>query len=123
MPQTLRYRDKIGFADQRRTAPGVFQEMIIERVYGGEIVKYSSHYESSATVNGVPKLRNQISVIGDPYILDNHAFIRYAWFHGVRHEVTSIEITDRRVILDLGDVYQDPEEEMAMPYSEEGCYE
>lgn len=119
----MRYRDRIGFTDARETAPGVFTPKAIERVYSGDIVKYSSHYHEGDQVNPEIKLRNQISVLGDAYLRDNHAYIRYVWFLGVRYCVTSIEFSGKRVILDLEGLYHEPEEEHD-PYEEkESAYE
>lgn len=107
----MRYRDKVGFADRRETAPGVFSDAVIERTYSGDVVKYSSHYKEGQQVNPEIKLRNQISVVGDAYMRDNHAYIRYAWFLGFRYCVVSIEFAGNRLILDLEGLYTDPVEE------------
>ena len=111
----MRYRDRLGFATEVERAPGVWMPNIEERTFSGEVVKYSSHFqEQQNSTNPTPQLRNQISVVGTPFLFDNLPRLRYAWFLGYRWKITSTELVENRLILDLGDLYtEDSTEEEA----------
>ena len=112
----MRYRDLLGFATEVESAPGVWTPYIEERPFSGDVVKYTSHFqEQQNSINPTPQLRNQISVVGTPFLFDNLPRLRYAWFLGYRWKITSTELVGNRLILDLGDLYTEdsPEEEEA----------
>lgn len=104
----MRYRDRIGISEDYEARPGVWFSRIVERTYSGDIVKYSSHFQEKADqTNPDIQLRNQISVVGDPYLYDHLPRIRYAWFFGYRWNVSSTEFSGNRLILDLDSLYQE----------------
>ena len=97
---------KIGYAVTAETEPGIWEEMLTEREYFGELVRNTKRVlQSSDTVNDNVNIVNGISIISDPFANDNFCNIRYAEFMGAKWKVTDVEVQYPRLILTLGGVY------------------
>lgn len=100
-----KFYGKIGFAESVETAPGVWEEPIVERNYYGEIVRNTRRLVTSNHLNDDISISNEISIIADPYAKDNFHSMRYVEFMGTAWEVNSVEVQYPRLILSLGGVY------------------
>ena len=100
-----KFYGKIGFAESVETAPGVWEEPIVERNYYGEIVRNTRKLVTSNHLNDDISVNNEISIIADPYANQNFHSIRYVEFIGTAWEVNSVEVQYPRLILSLGGVY------------------
>ena len=89
------------------TSPGVYQEIIIEKQYYGDVVRNAAQILDSNTINSSIKLNNSISVLCNNYMSDNLGCIRYLTFKKSKWKVSSIEIKDNRMIFTLGDLYNE----------------
>lgn len=98
----------IGYADLQETAPGVWEEVIVERKHFGDVIKNVKRNENAQTLNDNINISNRISIVADPYAL-NHVFaLRYVEWCGSRWEVSSVEIDRPRLVLTIGGVYNGP---------------
>ena len=95
----------IGYITQKEISPGVWDEVIVERSYRGDITRNNRRWESSEYKNDNLTISNQLSIIADPFLYENSSTIRYVSWLGVRWKVTNIEIQRPRLILTLGEVY------------------
>ena len=95
----------IGFSSFSETAPGVHQEAIVEQEYTGEFLRDAKRWSPSENLNDNLALQSRVSVIADPFALDNIAAVRYVKWNGVKWKVNSIEHQRPRLILQLGEVY------------------
>ena len=98
---------KIGYARTEETSPGVYQEIITEKQYYGDVVRNNAQILDSNTINSNIKLNNSISVLCNNYMSDNIGCIRYLTFKKSKWKVSSIEIKDNRMIFTLGDLYNE----------------
>ena len=98
---------KIGYARTVETSPGVYEEIIIEKQYYGDVVRNTAQIIDSNTINSSIKLNNSISVLCNNYMSDNLGCIRYLTFKKSKWKVSSIEIKDNRIIFTLGDLYNE----------------
>lgn len=98
---------KIGYAETFETSPGVWSEEIIERDYVGDLLQNTNRYQTSGGVNQNIILSNRISILAEPFAMENSHLIRYIENRGVKWTVSSIEISYPRLVLTLGDVYND----------------
>lgn len=96
---------KIGYATTAETAPGVWEESIVEREYYGDIVRNSRRLQSGDKVNDDLNISNQLSIVSDPYANENFHAMRYAEFMGAKWKVTDVEVQYPRLLLTLGGVY------------------
>ena len=95
----------IGYAVSEQTAPGVHKVKIVERAYYGDVIKNNRRLQSSEYVNDDVNVSNQISVVADPYAVQNFHAIRYVEFMGVKWKVTTVDVQYPRLLLTLGGLY------------------
>jgi len=95
----------VGYAESVETAPGVWEETIVEKEYYGDIIRNSSRGQSSNQINDDLLISSQISIISDPYADSNYQNIRYATMNGVKWKVSNIDIQYPRLVLTLGGLY------------------
>ncbi len=99
----------IGYGEQVETAPGVHEDLIVEKQYYGDVIRNSRKSEDNGvTVNNDITVGNSISIVSDAYI-DEHFFaIRYIKWAGVNWYVSNVDVQPPRLILRLGGVYHGP---------------
>lgn len=100
-----KFYGKVGFAETVETAPGVWEEQIVERHYYGDLIRNSRRLESSGQVNDNVNVENQISIVADPYANQNFHSMRYVEFMGAAWKIPKVEVQFPRLILTLGGVY------------------
>ena len=100
-----KYFGKIGYAEQVETAPGVWEEQITERQYYGDGVRNIRKLESSGDINDNINVSMEISIVADPYAIQNFHAMRYVEFMGSLWKITSVEVNYPRLILSIGGVY------------------
>lgn len=103
----MKYYGNLGFVEYEETAPGVFKETIKEYSYYGDTVRAISHWQGAEKVTDDVKLNNQISVVLDPYALENYANLRYISFMNSKWEVSAVEIQYPRLIVSFGGLYHE----------------
>ena len=95
----------IGYAKTVETMPGVWAEQITERDYYGDVIRNSRRLQSSDKVNDDINISNQISIVADPYAINNFHSMRYAEFMGAKWKVSDVEVQYPRLLLTLGGLY------------------
>lgn len=95
----------VGYATQAETSPGVWENVIEERTYRGDILQNNKRWENSEMTHDDLRVDNKISIVADPYANDNFQHIRYIKLMGSLWTVTKIEIARPRLILTTGGLY------------------
>lgn len=95
----------IGYAKTMETMPGVWTEQITERDYYGDVIRNSRRLQSSDKVNDDINISNQISIVADPYAINNFHSMRYAEFMGAKWKISDVEVQYPRLLLTLGGLY------------------
>ena len=96
---------KIGYIKTEEVEPGIWKPQVTERQYFGDILRVSSKWSTSSKVIDDLNVSNQISIVADPFALQNFQSIKYVEFMGALWDVTSVEIQYPRLILTVGGVY------------------
>ena len=104
-----KYFGKIGYGVSEKTAPGVFEDTIVERSYYGDVVRNTARPEDRSQVLDNIVVSNSISIVADAYAYSNFLAIRYILWMGERWKVSEVDVQRPRLILRLGDVYNGPE--------------
>lgn len=102
-----KFYGKVGFTMQEETALGVWREHTTEREYFGDLLRGNLRHQSSDKLNDDINIVNEISIVSDPFALENFQFIRYVEYIGMKWKVTNIEIQYPRLILTVGGVYNE----------------
>lgn len=100
-----RWYGTIGYAEVTETAPGVWTETIVPREYYGDLNRNIRHISSNDKVNEDISVNNELSIVSDPYAMENFHQMRYAEFMGIKWKVSSVEVRYPRLILSLGGAY------------------
>lgn len=104
-----KYFGKIGFAHTEETSPGVWEEVITEKEYFGDVVRNSRRLESSGYVNDNVTINNDISIVADPYAVQNIYAIRYLEWMGTLWKVSNVNVEYPRLTLSIGGLYNGPQ--------------
>lgn len=105
-----RFYGKVGFMiGSIETKPGVYTDVISERNYYGDVMKRHIGWEKGESINDNIKINNQISILADEYAEQNMYAMKYVVWKGIKWKVSGIEIERPRMILTIGDVYNEIE--------------
>lgn len=95
----------IGYAESKEIRPGVFQDVITERFYRGDVVRNTRRLQSTDKVNDDIEITNQISILADPFANGNFHAMRYVEFMGAKWKITNVDVEYPRLILTIGGVW------------------
>lgn len=96
---------KVGYAETVETEPGLWDEVITERPYYGDLIRNTRRLRSASSVNDDINIANEISIVSDPYAYQNFHAMRYIEFMGSKWKISNVEVQYPRLILTLGGVY------------------
>lgn len=102
-----KYYGKIGYEETVETAPSVWEEIMVEKSYSGDIYKNTRRLIAGDSVNSDVDVTMSISIIADPYAFNNFLSIRYAEYMGNKWKVTTATPEHPRIILTLGGLYNE----------------
>ena len=100
-----KYYGSVGYEDTVENDSGIFEEMITEREYYGDVVRNNRRLENSGEISDSINVTNQISIVADPYAVQNFWKIRYATFMSQKWKVKEVTVEFPRLILTLGGLY------------------
>ena len=100
-----KFYGKIGYAETLKTAPGVYEDVITEREYFGDLIRNTRRLQSSDKVNDDINISNEISIVSDPFAVQNFHSMRYVEFMGAKWKITNVEVQYPRLILTIGGLY------------------
>lgn len=101
----MKYYGQIGFRSTSETKPGVWEPIIVEHSYYGDVIKNSKRFQGSDRINENLDVNNQISIVADPFARNHfHEMIYIKWM-GAAWKITSVDVQFPRLILSIGGVY------------------
>lgn len=98
----------IGYAETKETKPGLWEEQITERQYYGDLTRNTRKLQTADSVNDSISIANELSIVSDPYAIQNFFAMRYIVFMHAKWKITNVEVQYPRLILTLGGVYNGP---------------
>jgi hypothetical protein len=96
---------KIGFATLTETTPGVWEEVITERDYYGEVIRNNRRLQGAQQLNDDISLSNEFSILADPFAVENFHSMRYLTYMGTKWKVTTVDVQYPRLTLSVGGIY------------------
>lgn len=108
----MKFYGNIGFATQVEKMvddhhTGIWNQQITIRQYYGELTNPVNRWSTSSDVNDDSNFNAKLSIVSDPFAIDNFHSIKYAEYMGIKWKVTSVEIMRPRLLLTLGGEYVD----------------
>lgn len=96
----------IGYADTIETSPGIWEEQIVTKRYVGDLNRNSRRLESSGNINDNINISGEISIVADPYAMNNFHKMRYVEFVGAKWKISGVDASTRpRLTLTIGGLY------------------
>lgn len=103
-----KFSGKVGFGYSQETKPGVYEDLIVEHVYYGDVVRNTRRSEQGDQVNNDISTSNSISIVADPYASEHFFAMSYVEWAGTRWTILEVEVQSPRLLLRLGGVYHGP---------------
>lgn len=103
-----RFHDVVGYGATVEKAAGVWEDVITERPYFGELLRNNRKLQDEGNLNKELTVQNSISIVADAYANEHFFAIRYVRWAGSLWTVTDVEVQRPRLILRLGGVYNGP---------------
>ena len=106
----MKFYGVIGFATTKETTPGVWEEVITEQSYYGDVTRNTRKLQNSEGLNDDINIGNDISIVANPYVMSNIYAMRYIVFQGAKWKISNVDVQYPRLILSIGGLYNDGEE-------------
>lgn len=105
-----RFFGEVGYGDSVEDPPGSgkWVDQIVEMTYYGDVVRNTRQLVEGENLNSDISVSNQLSIVADPYAVENFADIKYVRWAGKLWTVTDVEVRSPRLILSIGRVYNGP---------------
>ena len=104
----MKWFGEVGYAVEVDRGYGVIENEIVTRKYYGDILR-NSKSDRSDQINNNYLVSNQISLVSDPFLMENFHKIVYITFMGAKWKVSSVDVQYPRLVLSLGEVYKTDE--------------
>ena len=105
-----KYYGKIGYATSEEVKPGVWKKRITELEYFGDVIRNTRRLQSSGNLNDNIIVSNEISIVADPFANENFHSMLYVEFMGAKWKISNVEVQYPRLILTIGEVYNNVEQ-------------
>lgn len=104
-----RFHGVVGYAESVETKPGVYEDVITERSYSGDVQRITRRMEEESNkLNSNLTISNFFSLVADAYAYEHFFKIRYIVWAGVYWTVTTVEVQRPRLTLRIGGEYNGP---------------
>lgn len=100
-----RFSGLVGYGTPTETSEGVWEDVITEVKYNGDMVRNAFRREVSDAINSDITLNASVSIVADDYARGHVDAIKYVVVAGTRWIVSTVDIQSPRLILRLGGVY------------------
>jgi hypothetical protein len=103
-----KFYGEIGYGETVETSPGVWEDVITEYSYYGDVIRNTRKLQEGEVLNDDLSVNNSISIVADQYANEHFFAIRYIKWAGALWKVSDVEVQSPRLLLRLGGVYNGP---------------
>ena len=103
-----KFYGSIGYGNTVETAPGVWEDVITEHSYYGDVIRNTRQLGEGTTLNDNLLIGNSFSILADAYAYENFFAMRYITWAGSLWSISDVEVKAPRLILRVGGVYNGP---------------
>lgn len=100
-----KFYGNIGFAVQVETSPGIYEDVIEDRSYKGDVISNSRRWDNSESINDNFVVQNRFSIVSDAFLYSHIPAMRYLEYLGSKFKIVSVNIDRPRVEITVGGVY------------------
>lgn len=114
----MKFFGKVGYGTTEEVEQDVWEKVVVERTYGGDVIRDTRRFEPGDSVNDNLRLNNSFSIVADAYANEHFNTMLYIEWQGVRWSIKEVESLPPRLLLRLGGVYNGPTPVESPPSSE-----
>lgn len=103
-----KFYGEIGYGETIEIRRGVWEDVITEYKYYGDVIRNTRRLDSGEKVNNDLSVGNSISIVADAYANEHFFAMRYIKWAGTLWVISDVEVQSPRLILRLGGVYNGP---------------
>lgn len=103
-----KFYGNIGYGESVEIRSGVYEDVITEYPYYGDVVRNTRELTTGQSVNDDISVGNSISVVADAYAREHIFAMRYISWQGALWKIQGVEVVRPRLLLRLGGVYNGP---------------
>lgn len=103
-----KFSGAVGYVHSEEASPGVYEDVVTEHAYMGDVVRNSRRLREGDKVNNDITVGNSISIVADEYAYGNIFAMKYVQWMGIRWLISNIDVESPRLLLRLGGVYNGP---------------
>ena len=108
----MKFYGKIGFEITEDKGDDIWQEVVVEKTYYGDILRLQKNKDSGEHINDGLRLNSQFSILMDPWFQNHLSAVRYIEYMGAKWTIDSVDPTNYpRVLLTPGGLYHGNEPE------------
>lgn len=96
---------KVGYEETVETTQDVWEAVITERYYAGDVQRHISRWDNTQKINDDQNVNVEISLVADPYAYQHFSCMKYVEFMDSLWKISSIDLQFPRLILSIGGVY------------------
>lgn len=112
-----KFYGKVGYGESVEKSNGIWEDVITERPYYGDVVRNSRKLVAGEEINSDITVGNSIRIVADDHANQHFFAIRYVEWAGTLWTVSDVEVQSPRLLLRLGGVYHGPRPEVPAPDS------
>lgn len=101
----MKWAGLIGYGKTAEAKPGVWQDVITERYYFGDILENNRLAQTAGQVNDNININNTFSIVADSYATQHIGEMRYLTYGGTKWKITNVKVMYPRLQLSVGGVY------------------
>lgn len=101
----------IGFsssAEYTETAPGIWEDVITERKYYGDVTKDFRKANRGDKIISDIQISNLFSIVADPFAFENFQYMKYLKYMGYAWTIESVEVQYPRLLISVGGRWNGP---------------
>lgn len=98
----------VGYGINEEVSPGVWDDVIKERMYFGDIERDTAKWREGGKINSDLDVANVIDILADAYAFEHYYAMRYVEWQGALWRITEVQEQRPRLTLRLGGVYNGP---------------
>jgi hypothetical protein len=95
----------IGYSETSEIADGVWEDVITELTYSGDVIRNSKRFQAGESLNDDLTVNNEISIVADPFANQNFHKMKYVTWLGAKWKITKVDVQRPRLLLTIGGVY------------------
>lgn len=104
----MRYSGNFGFGEPAETAPGVWEDVVTERPYLGDVKQSTEAFSVAGSVLPQYRTNTSVSVLSDGVLREKYTHLRYVTYMGQKWTIASCVHEPPRIVIYMGEVYNGP---------------